>query len=638
MTPDEWQRVKDVLAAALSLDTGGQQALIGHELAHSPQLRDEAFELLTHYRLATQRLPGLSAIFAGVGGGWGASTWPETLPSAHHLEPGDMCGRYEVVRLLGSGGMARVYLATDTELSTQVALKVLSEQLLESSEARIRLRGEAHNAARLRGHPHIATFLDLIHVDVKGRQFPVIVMEYVAGKSCAEHLAEHPVSLGRALRWASQVAEAVEYAHDHGVLHCDLKPHNIQVGADDRIKVLDFGVARALYGPSTAETVTGTVPYMAPEQIGERRFTESGDIYSLGVTFFELLTRQRPFAAADQGELVLKVLGEPAPAVSSLLPDVPVTVDVLVGRMLSKAARHRPQSVSELRREIDAVLLALEPPPPARARRWPALVASVGTVFVALTFIGFMSSLMYDTALGRTGRFDTEPALWWPVWGVRMLNAPLVIVAMLSVPVFAGVMLTRWLWTKSGWASPFARFARIPSYQLGLAVLLASVVALNTFFIRFNDAFQALGELTSAGVAADRLVWLNPENYAEHNLYRFASLVLWFGMTLAWAALLRRRRDLLQAPWIVLPLLGVVVIGAALTVWSMPYRLLWQAQLNRADLAGEPCYVAGQRDADLLLFCPKGQPRTRTVSAADPRLIRDSKAEKIFTPLTPSPR
>ena len=97
---------------------------------------------------------------------------------------------------------------------------------------------------------------------MKGRQFPVIVMEYVDGTSCAGHLAEHALSLKRVLRWAIQIADAVEDAHDRGVLHCDLKPQNIQITTDDVVKVLDFGVARAVYRPSTDEIVTGTVPYM----------------------------------------------------------------------------------------------------------------------------------------------------------------------------------------------------------------------------------------------------------------------------------------------------------------------------------------------------------------------------------------
>ena len=122
------------------------------------------------------------------------------------------------------------------------------------------------------------------------------------------------------------------------MLHCDLKPQNIQVTPYDAVQVLDFGVARAVYGPSTAEIVTGTVPYMAPEQIAERRFTEVGDIYSLGVTVFELITGQRPFAAEHPHDVLLQILGLPAPRASALAPGVPAALDELLDRTLAKVS------------------------------------------------------------------------------------------------------------------------------------------------------------------------------------------------------------------------------------------------------------------------------------------------------------
>jgi hypothetical protein len=634
MTPEQWRRVKELLASALELDTAGQKALVDREFGTDPTLREEVQDLLTNFTLATLRLPASLAA--------AADAPPASDRGGLVLAPGDMCGRYEVVRLLGAGGMARVYLATDTELSTLVALKVLSDELLESSDARVRLRREAQNAAKLRGHPHIATFLDLIHVDVKGRQFPVIVMEYVEGRSCAEHLAEHAVGVHRAMRWASQVADAVDYAHDRGVLHCDLKPQNIQVTPDDSIKVLDFGVARAVYGPSTAEIVTGTVPYMAPEQIAEKRFTEAGDIYSLGVTLFELTTRQRPFTGEGAQEVVLQILGLPAPRLSALAPDVPPALDDLVDRALAKTPRRRQQSMRELRHELGAILAELEAAP-GGWRQWLVWgIASAGAVLIILTFLGFVTSIAFDLALGRSGRFADESAMWWPVWGLRMQIAPLVRFVFVLLPIVVGVVLVRrvlaWLHLSRYARRPFQWFTAASTGQLAMLVLLGSIAALNVFVLRFQSAVAGLRDLVSDAASAD-VLWLRPDNFDEHNSYRFLAFLTWSVPTLAWLSIARRRPALFQAPTVLLPVLGALVLAIALALWALPYRLLWQSELERVRLGDDVCYVAGRQPPDLLLFCPRSKPpRTRVVAVGDPALKRDSIIEKIFTPLNDAPR
>jgi hypothetical protein len=634
MTPDQWRRVKDLLPVAMALDTAGQRALVEREFGTDPALREEVHDLLTNFTLATLRLPQALAV-AGVPDAITAA-FPPSGADGLRFEPGDMCGRYEVARLLGSGGMARVYLANDTELSTPVALKVLSDELLESSEARLRLRREAQNAAKLRGHPHIATFLDLIHVDVKGRQFPVIVMEYVEGRSCAQHLADHPIAIARVLRWASQIADAVEYAHDRGVLHCDLKPQNVQITPDDTVKVLDFGVARAVYGPSTAEIVSGTVPYMAPEQIAEKRFTEAGDVYGLGVMLFELIARQRPFAGERMDDVILQILGLPAPRVSAVTGGVPASLDALVERTLAKAPRRRPQSMRELRQELAGIQAALEPPPVTVGRRVFRWTMIVGTVLAILTFVGFVSSMAFDLSVGRTGRFTDESALSWPVWGARMLVAPLVRFVFVLLPVVLGILIVRrapaWLGLSRYARWPFERLMRASTNQLAMAVLVASVVAVNLFFLRFQNAVAGLSELVSDSPSVN-VAWLRPDNFDEHNSYRFLSFLMCAGMVSGWTVLARRRPALFHAPTSLLAVLGALVLAIALGLWALPYRLLWQAERERVRLDAEVCYVVSRQTPELLLFCPRGDPpRSRVVPASDPRLRDDSVIEKIFTP------
>jgi serine/threonine protein kinase len=641
MTPEQWQRAKAVLTAAMRLDTSRQQALIRREFPES-QVRQEVEELLTNFTLASLRLPWLHEPPATDGAAISTTLLTPSSRPGHTFAPGEMCGRYEVVRLLGAGGEGRVYLAKDSELSTDVALKVMSDELIESSEARIRLRGGAHNAAKLRGHPHIATLLDLIHVDVNGRQLPVVVMEYVEGKSCADHLNEHPISLARAMRWATQIAEAVEFAHDHGVLHCDLKPQNVQVTSDDNVKVLDFGISRALYGPSKAETIRGTLAYMAPEQVRDGQFTEAGDIYSLGVTIFELVTRCRPFTADTPQELVLRLMGLPAPRCSSLVADVPEALDQLLDRALAKATRNRPQSVAgmrqtlaELRDSFDQTL--------TKGRRW-ALLSTVGcSILAAATLAGYVTSRVFNSSLGRTARFDDDSPLWWPVWGLRMLFAPLMLSTIVLIPTILVAAAVYFAARRLGW-SRAARMitepvSRLPLERCALLVLTGSATALYLFVWRFTGMFNAFPALIDdASETADFAV-LRPENFAEHNLYRYAAFLLIVAQLIAWAAIAVRRARRSERIGLVAPIGGVILLSGAVTLWAIPYRLLWHTALETVHVGGALCYVAGQQQSDLLLFCPVSRPRTRMVPMADPRIDRrDSRIEtRIFRQLDTNP-
>lgn len=634
MTPQQWESLKELLARLILLDTGGQEAVLQHELADDNELRVAARELLDGFQLSTLNFPMSALAASGVGS---ALTVAPDATEAFAIEKGDMCGRYEVVRLLGRGGMGRVYLGTDTELVAPVALKVPSERLLESSEARIRLRGEAHNVARLRGHPSIATLIDLVHVELKGRQFPVMVMEYVAGRSCAEHLVEHPVSVPRTLRWAREIADALEYAHDRGVLHCDLKPQNIQVTEDDTIKVLDFGIARALYGPTAADTVIGTIPYMAPEQLRERRYTEAGDIYSLGVSIFEMITGRRPFTGHDLETQRLEILGKPAPRLSSLVPEVPVRLDVLVGRMLAKQPRERPHSMGEVRREFEALLFALDPPPPSVWERLAPRLRTAGTLLALLTFVGFVTSFQFDRALGRTGRFDDESFVWWPVWGVRMLFAPVVVCAFFSLPVVLVAMLVRRFGAPAWGRKLSALVAAASANQLAILVLAGSVLGVNLFVWGFTPAIGALFSIAT-NEPMSTLAWLREENNDAHNLYRYSSFFLWTLSAWGWIVVGRRRKRRLEATTVALSVLGALVLCVALALWALPYRLLWQSKMEKFHLDSEACYVAGKESSDLLMFCPRATPpRTRVVKASDPRLTSDSKIEKIFFELNTTP-
>ena len=614
--------------------TAGQRALVEREFKEGPQLREEVQDLLTTFSLSTLRLP---PALAAAGDG---AILPPLRPQSEglRLEPGDMCGRYAVERVLGAGGMARVYLATDTELSTPVALKVLSEALLESSEARLRLRREAHNAAKLRGHPHIATFLDSIDVDVKGRQFPVIVMEYVDGTSCAGHLAEHALSLKRVLRWAIQIADAVEYAHDRGVLHCDLKPQNIQITTDDVVKVLDFGVARAvdralhrrdrhrhsaLHGPGAD---CGEAVHRNRRHLQSRRHHVRADCAAPPVQR-RYLTRRRlrdsRITGPTGGGAAARGAGGARRAHrlhAGESAKAPAAVDAGVA---AGAGRHprRPRARSQ---HLGASGFRES----GRGDRDHSGGSDV-------CWIRQLHGIRPVAWTGR-GRFADESALFWPVWGARMLVAPLVRLAFVAVPSVLAVLVARWGLRRAGFGrtgrSPLDRLMAASTNQLAVLVLLVLIWAVNAFFFRFQDGIAAINDLVDDSTSVS-VAWMRPDNFDEHNAYRFLAFLVCAGSALAWLSLARRRRALLQTPTVLLPILGGLVLAVAMGLWALPYRLLFQAELERVRLGDEICYVAGRQAPDLLLFCPKSDPpRARVVSARDPRLQSDSIIEKVFTP------
>lgn len=205
--------------------------------------------------------------------------------------------RYKLGRVLGSGGMAIVYLADDRELARPVAIKLLADHLAADEAFRARFLREAQLAARL-SHPHVVHVYDL-GADTAGR--PFIVMEYVPGGSLAETLERRgPLPQDRVIAIAENCCAGLAHAHAAGLVHRDLKPHNLLVDTDGRIKIADFGVARALGDAGLTQTgsVLGTAGYLAPEQARGETVTSAADIYSLGVTLYQLATGTMPTAGS----------------------------------------------------------------------------------------------------------------------------------------------------------------------------------------------------------------------------------------------------------------------------------------------------------------------------------------------------
>ncbi len=267
-------------------------------------------------------------------------------------------GRYRIVRKLGSGGMANVYLAEDEELGRRVAIKILNDRHASDDSFVERFRREAKNAAGL-SHPNIVSVYD--RGEAEGTYY--IAMEYLEGRSLKDRIvAAGPLPIASAIEIARQVLRAVGFAHRRGIVHRDIKPHNVllaQDGSSDgdpRFKVTDFGISRTAASQMTeAGSIVGTAQYLSPEQARGAPVDQRSDIYSVGILLYEVLTGALPFTGETPLEIAMKHLSEVPRAPSAIRPEVPADLDMIVLRALAKDPEDRFQSAEEMERELARV-------------------------------------------------------------------------------------------------------------------------------------------------------------------------------------------------------------------------------------------------------------------------------------------
>ena len=283
------------------------------------------------------------------------------------IRSGEKFGPYEILAPLGAGGMGEVYRAKDTRLDREVAIKVLPEALARDKERILRFEREAKVLASL-NHPHIAAIYGFEEFDGKR----LLVMELAEGETLAERLHRGPIPIRDALELANGIAIALETAHEKGIIHRDLKPANVKVTPDGAVKVLDFGLAKAMTGDATgtdianSPTITlehtrpgvvlGTAAYMSPEQARGRPLDKRTDIWSFGAVLYECLTDRRPFEGPTTSDLVAKIL-EREPDWSALPAGTPPLVQLLLRRCLAKDRNKRLRDIGDARIEIENAMV-----------------------------------------------------------------------------------------------------------------------------------------------------------------------------------------------------------------------------------------------------------------------------------------
>jgi beta-lactam-binding protein with PASTA domain/tRNA A-37 threonylcarbamoyl transferase component Bud32 len=259
-------------------------------------------------------------------------------------------GRYRIVRKLGAGGMANVYLAEDEDLGRRVAIKILNDRYANDDLFIERFRREAKSAAAL-SHPNIVSVYD--RGEAEGTYY--IAMEVIEGRSLKELIMTRgPLPIAQALAYTHEILDALRFAHRHGIIHRDIKPHNILIG--ERLKVTDFGIARAGASQMTeAGSIMGTAQYLSPEQARGAPVTASSDLYSAGIVLYEMLTGKVPFSGDSAIEIAMKHLNDPPKPPSKIRPEIPDELDAVVLRALSKNPEDRYQTAEEFSEDLHRV-------------------------------------------------------------------------------------------------------------------------------------------------------------------------------------------------------------------------------------------------------------------------------------------
>jgi serine/threonine protein kinase len=336
------------------------------------------------------------------------------------LSPGDHIGPFEVVALVGEGGMGRVYRARDPKLARTVAVKVLPDAFARNGDRLARFRREAQALAAL-NDPHIAQIYHLEESD----QRAALIMEFVEGRTLAEAIEASAIDVDDALRLSGEIAAGLETAHEKGIIHRDLKPANVKISADGHAKILDFGLAKAMAGDSAsgeamnsptltarateAGVILGTAAYMSPEQARGKTVDKRTDIWAFGAVLFEMLTGRRAFEGDTVSDTLASVLRSD-PDWSLLPAAVPAHVRALLGRCLERDASRRLRDIGEARLALggaptttiaqpltSATASITSTPSARRTRPWPWIAATVA-LGLALAALVPTSSLVRSPA------------------------------------------------------------------------------------------------------------------------------------------------------------------------------------------------------------------------------------------------
>jgi len=361
--PQRWQRVKEIFEGALGRHGAERESFLEQCCEGDADVREEVESLLRSYEVAGSFMEEPAVAQAA-----------DDLAAEQKLTPGQRVNHYQIVNLIGEGGMGEVYLATDTTLGRRVALKVLPAFVSKDPERLRRFTQEARAASRL-SHPNVCVVHEVGETD-DGR--PFIAMEYVEGMTLRQRIRSHAMKLGDVLDIAIQVADALTAAHESGIVHRDIKPENIVIRPEGYVKILDFGLAKLTAklteGHKSATTTTmptllfhsspgvviGTAAYMSPEQARGVAVDERTDIWGLGVVLYEMASGHAPFTGETATDVVVAIVEREQSPISEHVEGTPPELERIVKKALRKDRNERYQIVKEMAIDLRSLRKELE--------------------------------------------------------------------------------------------------------------------------------------------------------------------------------------------------------------------------------------------------------------------------------------
>lgn len=403
MTPERYKRIKDLFHLALERPPAERPAFLAEACGDDAALRAKVEALLAaDEQVGTFMEAPAYEVVAEI-----------LSENSNGLLKGERIGHYQIIALLGSGGMGDVYLARDSRLGRKVALKFLPEYLTNDDSQVRRFKQEARAASAL-NHPNLLTIYEIEQVG--GRYF--IASEFVDGETLRERMKSGRLKPGAALEIAAQIARALSKAHDIGIVHRDIKPENVMLDGEGRVKVLDFGLAKYVL-PSNAHdtdssptegaytipgTLMGTIRYMSPEQARGLAVDARTDIWSLGIVLYEMLTGRTPFNKQTASDILVAILEREPQPLQGQESEFPRELQRIVGKALQKEREKRYQTVKEMALDMEVLRRALADaegslrattfnkpaasPAVSRSKNAMAFVLAGGLLMAAVAFIG----------------------------------------------------------------------------------------------------------------------------------------------------------------------------------------------------------------------------------------------------------
>jgi eukaryotic-like serine/threonine-protein kinase len=359
MTPERYQRIGQLFHEALELEPGQRPAFLAQACADDEDLRQEVESLLASNEQAAAFIA--APAFAVAAQELAEAPGPALI--------GQRIGHYQILSLLGAGGMGEVYLAEDQRLRRKVALKLLPARFTQEAERVRRFEQEARAASAL-NHPNILTIHEIGEVD--GRHY--LVTEFIDGQTLRQRMKSARLEIREALDVAVQIASALAAAHEAGIVHRDVKPENVMLRRDGYIRVLDFGLAKLAELTQSTHTealtagevsteaglVMGTVRYMSPEQARGQKVDARSDIFSLGIVLYEMIAGRAPFEGETSSDVIAALLAKEPLPLTQFLSEVPVELERIVTKALRKDREERYQTVNDLLRDLKGLRQELD--------------------------------------------------------------------------------------------------------------------------------------------------------------------------------------------------------------------------------------------------------------------------------------